>query len=102
MHCLAASTQPNLQMDTATFGGSQRLSVAVLLSSREKFSAYYGGALARWTYEVYSRLTKEIDVTVFGFPTPREDVYPLSHQSSAAWRACEFVSQIPVARRYEE
>ena len=92
----------NLQMDTATFGRRQRPSVAVLLSSREKFSAYYGGALARWTYEVYSRLTKEIDVTVFGFPTRSEDVYPLSHQSSGAWRACEFVSRIPVARRYEE
>jgi len=76
--------------------------VAVLLSSREKFSAYYGGALARWTYEVYSRLTQEIDATVFGFPTRGEDLYPLSHQSSDVWRACEFVSRIPVARRYEE
>jgi spore coat protein SA len=92
----------NLQMDTATFRERQRPSVAVLLSSREKFSAYYGGALARWTYEVYSRLTKEIDVTVFGFPTRSEDLYPLSHQSSGVWRACELVSRIPVARRYEE
>jgi spore coat protein SA len=102
MHGLAASTQPNMQMDTLTFGRRQRPSVAVLLSSREKFSAYYGGALARWTYEVYSRLTKEIDATVFGFPTRNEDIYPLSHQSSGAWRACKFASRIPVARRYEE
>jgi spore coat protein SA len=88
-------------INTATLGGRQKPSVAVLLSSREKFSAYYGGALARWTYEVYSRLTEEIDATVFGFPTPSE-VYPLSHQSSGVWRACEFVSHIPLARRYEE
>jgi spore coat protein SA len=102
MNYLAAGTQPNLQMDRATFGGRQRPSVAVLLSSREKFSAYYGGALARWTYEVYSQLTNEIDVTVFGFPTGSEDVYPLAHQSSGVWRACELASRIPVVRRYEE
>lgn len=76
--------------------------MAVLLSSREKFSPYYGGALARWTYEVYSRLTQRIDVTVFGFPTGSEDLYPLSHESSPVWRACEVASRIPVARRYEE
>jgi spore coat protein SA len=89
-------------MNTATLARSQKLSVAVLLSSQEKFSAYHGGALARWTYEVYSRLTVEIDTTVFGFPTPPDDLYPLSHQSSGAWRACKFVSRIPLARRYEE
>jgi hypothetical protein len=27
----------------------KRLTVAVLLSSGEQFSAFYGGALARWT-----------------------------------------------------
>jgi glycosyltransferase involved in cell wall biosynthesis len=102
MHGLAPSTQPHLQMNAAALGERPKLSVAVLLSSREKFSAYYGGALARWTYEVYSRLTERIDVTVFGFPTRSEDVYPLSHQSSGAWRACEVVSRIPGARRYEE
>ncbi len=78
------------------------MSVGVLLSGREKFSPYFGGALARWTYEVYSRLTEEIDVTVFGFPTSSSDVYPLLHQSSSAWRACDVVSRIPIARRYEE
>lgn len=92
MHLLAAGER----------GLKQKLSVAVLLSGREKFSAYYGGALARWTYEVYSRLTKEIDVTVFGFPTSSKDVYPLFHQSSEAWRVCEFVSRVPLARRYED
>jgi spore coat protein SA len=102
MHSVATSTQTNSRMGAAAFRTRQRPSVAVLLSSREKFSAYYGGALARWTYEVYSRMTKEIDVTVFGFPTRRRDLYPLSHQSSEVWRACEFVRLIPVARRYEE
>ncbi len=102
MDGLANSAPPDLQRKTVTFGRGKRPSVAVLLSSREKFSAYYGGALARWTYEVYSRLTAEIDATVFGFPTRNEDVYPLSHQSSSIWRACEFASRVPVARRYEE
>ena len=86
----------------AANSGRPKPSVAVLLSSREKFSPYYGGALARWTYEVYSRLTQEIDVTVFGFPTGSKDLYPLSHQSSPVWRACDVARRIPVARRYEE
>ena len=102
MHCLTATTQPYLETDTLTFKGKQTLSVAVLLSGREKFSAYYGGALARWTYEVYSRINHEIDVTVFGFPTASQDIYPVSHQSSEAWRACDIVSRVPVARRYED
>jgi spore coat protein SA len=80
----------------------RRVTVAVLLSSREKFSAYYGGALARWTYEVYSRLGSQLDVTVFGYPTALEDLYPLRHASSAWWRFCNFISQIPLARRHEE
>jgi spore coat protein SA len=101
MHGLTASTQQNPQMNTAPFGETRRPSVAVLLSGGEKFSAYYGGALARWTYEVYSRLTEKINVKVLGFPTCSEDVYPLPHQSSGAWRACHVVSRIPVARRYE-
>ncbi|MGB6678062.1 MAG: glycosyltransferase family 4 protein [Terriglobales bacterium] len=73
-----------------------------MLSGREKFSAYYGGALARWTYEVYSRINHEIDVTVFGFPTASQHIYPLPHQSSEAWRACDIVSRVPGARRYED
>jgi spore coat protein SA len=89
-------------MDVTTFEERHRLSVGVLLSGREKFSAYYGGALARWTYEVYSRLTTRVDATIFGFPTRDKDLYPLSHQSSEIWRACQVLSQIPVARRYEE
>jgi spore coat protein SA len=78
------------------------MTVAVLLSSREKFSAYYGGALARWTYEVYSRLGSLLEVTVFGYPTAPDDLYPLRHATSSVWRLCDFTSQIPVARRYEE
>jgi len=80
----------------------RRITAGVLLSGKEKFSPVYGGALARWTYEVYRRLTAGVDVTVFGFPTDNQDAYPLAHQSSGVWRACEFVSRIPVARRYEE
>ena len=102
MHSLAASPYSNLQRNNAAIGRKQKLSVAVLLSGREKFSAYYGGALARWTYEVYSRITHEINVTVFGFPTAAEDLYPLPYQSSEAWRACEIVGRVPVARRYED
>jgi spore coat protein SA len=102
VHGLAATSQPHLQTDTPTFKGKQTPSVAVLLSGREKFSGYYGGALARWTHEVYSRITHEIDVTVFGFPTASQDLYPLSHQSSRAWRACEIAGRVPVVRRYED
>jgi len=66
----------------------QKITVAVLLSGREKFSAYYGGALARWTYEVYSRLAAHLDVTVFGYPTASDDfircaMQPVRRGSSA-------------------
>jgi spore coat protein SA len=80
----------------------RKLTVAVLLSSREKFSAYYGGACARWTHEVYSRLGSDLDVTVFGYPTSPEDLYPLRHATSSSWRFCNLISRIPVVRRYEE
>jgi glycosyltransferase involved in cell wall biosynthesis len=79
-----------------------KLSVAVLLSSREKFGPYYGGACARWTYEVYSRLLNDLDVTVFGYPSAPDDRYPLSHATSSVWKLCNFISHIPRARRYEE
>jgi len=77
-------------------------SVAVLLSGREQFSSYFGGAVARWTYEVYSRLIDRVEVTVFGFPTREKDLCPLRHETSEAWRACALVARIPLARRYEE
>ncbi len=76
--------------------------MAVLLSGREKFGAYYGGALARWTYEVYRHLTNEVDVTVFGFPTPDSDLYPLPHHTSYSWRLCSVAARIPLIRRYED
>lgn len=74
----------------------------MLLSGREAFSPYFGGALARWTYEVYRRLAKEIDVTVFGFPTPSDRRYPLPHYSSPICHVCKIVGRVPIARRYEE
>jgi len=79
-----------------------KLSIAVLLSGREQFSVYYGGALARWTYEVYCRLQDQVDAKVFGFPTDPESAYPLSHESSTWWRACTVMSRVPLARRYED
>jgi glycosyltransferase involved in cell wall biosynthesis len=80
----------------------EKLSVGVLLSGREKFGAYFGGACARWTYEVYSRLGGDLDVTVFGYPTAAGDRYPLRHATSSAWRFCNFISKIRGVRRYEE
>jgi lipopolysaccharide exporter len=82
--------------------GKQKLAVGVLLSGREKFGVYYGGALARWTYEAYRHLANELDVTVFGFPTPASDAYPLSHQTSYSWALCAAVARIPFIRRYED
>jgi spore coat protein SA len=79
-----------------------RASVAVLLSSGERFGPYFGGALARWTYEVYRCLTGQIEVEVFGFPTAPGDQYPLPHQTSGVWRACEVMARVPLLRRYEE
>jgi spore coat protein SA len=81
---------------------SESRSVAVLLSGREQFSCYFGGAVARWTYEVYSRLSGRAEVAVFGFPTRKEDLYPLRHETSEAWRACDLLARIPLARRYDE
>ena len=82
-------------------GGAKR-SVAVLLSGREQFSSYFGGAVARWTYEVYSRLGNQCAATVFGFPTRPENRYAVPHETSQMWRTCSVISQIPLARRYEE
>lgn len=76
--------------------------IAVLLSGREQFSSHYGGAVARWTYEVYSRLQDRLSATVFAFPTDKSTAYPLRHESSRAWRACTVLKTIPFARRYEE
>ncbi len=80
----------------------QRRSVAVLLSGREQFSPHFGGAIARWTYEVYSRLQDQVAVTVFGFPTDPKNLYPLPHQSSRVSSLCDLLAPIPLARRYEE
>ena len=83
-------------------GTRPSLKVGVLLSGREQFSPYYGGALARWTFEVYSRLRHHIDVTVFGYPTAPDQIYDLRHRTSSIWHMCNLISQIPGARRYEE
>ena len=77
-------------------------SVAVLIPDRVKFSAYYGGALARWTYEVYKRLEKDLQVTVFGFPTRKEDLYPLPYISNwVGAHVCEAIARAPLLRQYQ-
>ncbi len=81
---------------------SRLLKVGVLLSGHEQFSPVYGGAIARWTYEIYSRLKDRVEVTVFGFPTSTEHLYDLSHRSSGVWRACNVISTVPFLRRWDE
>lgn len=86
-------------MTTRSNGGAPK--VGVLLSGKERFSSYYGGALARWNYEVYARLTSSVDVTVFGYPTPEADRYALPHESGN-WKACNLMARVPGLRRYED
>ncbi len=88
--------------DFRTSSSRKRITTAVLLSGREKFSPYFGGALARWTYEVYSRLTENLDVEVLGFPVSSRDRYPLPHKSSRVSSACNLVSGILFLRRFED
>jgi len=76
--------------------------VAVLLSGRAQFSVYFGGAMVRWTYEVYRHLQPDVEVVVFGFPTDPGTKYPMPHESSGWYRACLGVSQVPLLRRWEE
>ncbi len=90
------------ELNLAPLSSARLLKVGVLLSGREQFSPFYGGALARWTYEVYSRLTDRAQVTVFGYPTSAEQLYNLSHRTSGVWRACDLISTIPFLRRWDE
>lgn len=88
--------------DRFTAMTNPKVSVAVLLSGQEQFSPYFGGALARWTYEVYSRIQEQIDTVVLGYPTDSTDLYPFPHATSQAWRLCNFIGFIPRVRRLEE
>ncbi len=94
--------EANPRQDDAKFVPRRLPKVGVLLSSREQFSPVYGGALARWTYEIYSRLRNRVECTVFGYPTSTENRYDLSHQTSGVWRACNLISPIPFLRRWDE
>jgi|SRR5579859_538119 len=76
--------------------------VAVLLSGQAQFSIYRGGALVRWTYEVYRHLQPEIEVTVFGFPTDVETRYALPHETSQWYRTCLAIAKVPLLRRFED
>lgn len=80
----------------------QRPKIAVLLSGKEAFSSYYGGASARWVYEVYRHLQGELEIKVFGFPTPAKDAYALPHVTSRASTICSGVARIPFLRRYQD
>lgn len=83
-------------------GPGQRATVGVLLSGGEKFSPYFGGALARWSYEVYRRTQDVFDAKVFGFPTKSQDLYPFPHASSRAATVHKCLASIPVARRHAD
>jgi len=37
-----------------------------------------------------------------GSPPEKNDLYPLPHDTSGVWRACELMARVPLARRYEE
>ena len=74
--------------------------IGVLLPREETFSAYYGGAVARWVSEVYRRLDSPIDVTVFGAPVTPEDIYQLPYCANSSSRVCGAISRIPYVRRY--
>ncbi|MGA2964999.1 MAG: glycosyltransferase family 4 protein [Terriglobales bacterium] len=89
-------------MEMEPVSSARLLKVGVLLSGREQFSPFFGGALARWTYEVYSRLRDRVDVTVFGYPTSAEHRYGLPHGTSGVWKACDLISTVPVLRRWDE
>lgn len=81
---------------------SEKLRVAVLLSGRAQFSVYFGGALVRWTYEVYNHLRPSVDVMVFGFPTDPGTAYPLPHTTSDWSKVCRLISKAPLLRRFED
>lgn len=76
------------------------IKTAVLLTGKEQFSPYYGGAVARWTYETYSRLPAWVQPTIFGVPAQRPYEFPFN-ASGANWlpRLC---SWFPYVRRYED
>jgi spore coat protein SA len=94
--------QLDRRMEPESVSSARLLKVGVLLSGREQFSPIYGGALARWTYEVYNRLRDRVDVTVFGYPTSAEHLYDLPHRTSGLWRACDLISTVPLLRRWDE
>ena len=80
----------------------RKLRVAVLLSDHSQFSVYFGGALVRWTYEVYRHLRSKLDVVTFGFPTDPNTIYPLPHETSRWSGACIAMANVPFLRRFED
>lgn len=78
------------------------IKVAAVLSGKEKFSPYYGGAVARWTYEVYRRTPPWLVPTVVGFPPIVERPYDLPYLALPSVRLPEFLAKFPYLRRYED
>lgn len=80
----------------------RQIRVAAVLSGKEKFSPYYGGAIARWTYEVYSRTPNWLVPTVVGFPPEVEKPYDLPYLALPSVRFPEFLAKLPYLRRHED
>lgn len=76
--------------------------IAILLSGREKFGPHFGGAVARWTYEVYRRVPSWIKPTVFGYPTVEGDRYDIPFHSARNTGLPDSAARIPFIRRYED
>lgn len=81
-------------------GANDPVRVGVLLAGGEKFGPYFGGAVARWTYEVYRRLPGRFEVTVVGHPTPVADRYDFRHRGSRWWLPYMLATRVPLLRRY--
>ncbi len=86
--------------DPAVLDGRDRIRIGVLLAGGEKFGPYFGGAVARWTYEVYRRMPGHFEVTVLGHPTPTGDRYDLRHEASRWWLPYTVATRIPLLKRY--
>lgn len=80
----------------------KEIKVAVLLSSGELFSPYYGGSVARWTYEVYRRTPAHVHPAIFGVPTDSEQRYALPFRTTSLWWLAKVFEHVPFARRYHE
>lgn len=82
--------------------GKNRFPVAVLLPNGESFSPYFGGALARWTYEIFWRLQNTFDTTVFGSHTEEKDRYSFPYASNEYAAFEKVLIKVPLLRRFSD